>query len=136
MWATPHRSLDRRTWQNLITCLDVAESVAKLVPVFGDVLEGACGILRKTVQAAETARKSTPRSWTYALAWTTQIAFNIRSDISTTRLLTDLTNMQIRLESRMEDICKGQKTTHRMLRTILVEVRGRRTGGAYIKEAD
>ncbi|KAF8868008.1 hypothetical protein CPB85DRAFT_1263887 [Mucidula mucida] len=60
----------------------------------------------------------------------------IRSDISTTRLLTDLTNMQICLALRMEDICKGQKTTHRMLRTILVEVRGRRTGGAYIKEAD
>ncbi len=38
---------------NLITCLDIAESVAKMVPVFGDVLEGVCGILRKTVEAAE-----------------------------------------------------------------------------------
>ncbi|KAF9023097.1 hypothetical protein BDZ89DRAFT_1070202 [Hymenopellis radicata] len=43
---------------NLMTCLDIAESVAKLVPVFGDVLEGACGILRKTVQAAENARSA------------------------------------------------------------------------------
>ncbi|KAF9005706.1 hypothetical protein BDZ89DRAFT_584055 [Hymenopellis radicata] len=41
---------------NLITCLDIAESVAKLVPVFGDVLEGACGVLRKIVKAAEDAR--------------------------------------------------------------------------------
>ncbi|KAF9023093.1 hypothetical protein BDZ89DRAFT_179174 [Hymenopellis radicata] len=41
---------------SLVTCLDIAESVAKLVPVFGAVLEGVCGILRKTVQAAEVAR--------------------------------------------------------------------------------
>ncbi|KAF8877769.1 hypothetical protein CPB85DRAFT_1443521 [Mucidula mucida] len=41
---------------NIITCLDIAESVAKLVPVFGDVLEGACGILRKIVNVAEGAR--------------------------------------------------------------------------------
>ncbi len=38
---------------NLITCLDIAESVAKLLPIFGDVLEGVCGILQKTVEAAE-----------------------------------------------------------------------------------
>ncbi|KAF9009317.1 hypothetical protein BDZ89DRAFT_1078521 [Hymenopellis radicata] len=44
------------TISNLIACLDVAESVAKLVPVLGDVLEGTCGILRKIVQAAEGAR--------------------------------------------------------------------------------
>ncbi|KAF9023085.1 hypothetical protein BDZ89DRAFT_1162915 [Hymenopellis radicata] len=41
---------------NIVTCLDIAESVAKLVPVFGAVLEGACGILRKTISAAEVAR--------------------------------------------------------------------------------
>ncbi|KAF8876103.1 hypothetical protein CPB85DRAFT_537315 [Mucidula mucida] len=65
-----------------------------------------------------------------------RIAFNIRSDISTTRLLTDLRNMQIRLASRVEDIYDGQKTTHHMLRTILVKVEGYRSGGAYIDEAD
>ncbi|KAF9035710.1 hypothetical protein BDZ89DRAFT_1061996 [Hymenopellis radicata] len=41
---------------NIVTCLDIGESVAKLVPVFGPVLEGACGILRKTINAAEVAR--------------------------------------------------------------------------------
>ncbi|KAF9023086.1 hypothetical protein BDZ89DRAFT_1070180 [Hymenopellis radicata] len=41
---------------NIVTCLDIAESVAKLVPVFGAVLEGACGILRKAINAAEVAR--------------------------------------------------------------------------------
>ncbi len=46
----------------------------------------------------------------------------IRSDISTTELLTDLRNMQIRLASRVENIYEGQKTTHHMLRTILVKV--------------
>ncbi|KAF9005697.1 hypothetical protein BDZ89DRAFT_1168881 [Hymenopellis radicata] len=41
---------------NIVTCLDVAESVSKLIPVVGNVLEGACGVLRKIVQAAEGAR--------------------------------------------------------------------------------
>ncbi|KAF8999199.1 hypothetical protein BDZ89DRAFT_1147799 [Hymenopellis radicata] len=41
---------------NMIVCLDVAESVSKLIPIVGDVLEGACGILRKIVQVAESAR--------------------------------------------------------------------------------
>ncbi|KAF9035702.1 hypothetical protein BDZ89DRAFT_1061983 [Hymenopellis radicata] len=190
---------------NLITGLDIAESVAKLVPVFGDVLEGVCGILRKTVQAAENARSA--RSECQALTEHTasitlaifneigpastlrgadfsricdlretikivdsrvqslsklgrlrylvsrgritaevmelrsrvdnaRIAFNIRSDISTMRLLTDLKMMQTRLMKSVDDIHEGQKTTHHMLRTILVEVRGRRTGDAYIEEAD
>ncbi|KAF9016084.1 hypothetical protein BDZ89DRAFT_416442 [Hymenopellis radicata] len=190
---------------NLVTCLDIAESVAKLVPVFGAVLEGACGILRKTVQAAENARSA--RDECRALAEHTasitlailneigpastlsgadinricdlretikivnsrvqslsklgrlrylasrgritaevmelhsrvdnaRIAFNIRSAISTMRILTDLKMMQTRLMMRVEDMYKGQKTTHHMLRTILVEVRGRRTGDAYIDEAD
>ncbi|KAF9020159.1 hypothetical protein BDZ89DRAFT_1072439 [Hymenopellis radicata] len=197
---------------NLITGLDIAESVAKLVPVFGAVLEGACGILRKTVQAAENARSA--RDECRALAEHTasitlaifneigpattlsgadinricdlretikivdsrvqslsklgrlkylasrgritaevmelrsrvdnaRIAFNIRSDISTTQLLTDLKIMQTRLASRVEDIYEGQKATHNMLQTLLVDthtvlmqVRGRRTGDAYIDEAD
>ncbi|KAF8893256.1 hypothetical protein CPB85DRAFT_1330987 [Mucidula mucida] len=188
---------------NLITCLDIAESVAKMVPVFGDVLEGVCGILRKTVEAAEKARAA--RDECRALAEHTasitlailneigpastlsggefkricdlrdtikivdsrvqrlsklgrlkyivcrgiinaevmrlraqvdnaRVAFNIRSDISTTRLLTDLRNMQIRLASRVENIYEGQKTTHHMLRTILVKVQSH-SGGAYIVKA-
>ncbi|KAF9020171.1 hypothetical protein BDZ89DRAFT_278953 [Hymenopellis radicata] len=207
---------------NLITCLDIVESVAKLVPVFGDVLEGACGILRKTVQAAENARSArnecralTEHTASITLAILNEIGpastlsgadinrisdlretikivesrvhsfsklgrlrylisrgritaevmelrsrvdnarivFNIRSDISTTRLLTDLKIMHTRLASRVDDIYDGQKTTHHMLRTLLVEVgtglsghicshavlmqvRGRRTGDAYIDEAD
>ncbi|KAF9020162.1 hypothetical protein BDZ89DRAFT_278789 [Hymenopellis radicata] len=176
---------------NLVTCLDIAESVAKLVPVFGDVLEGACAILRKTVQAAENARSA--RNECQALAEHTasitlailneigptstlsgadinrisdlretikivesrvhsfsklgrlryltsrgritaevmelrsrvdnaRIAFNIRSDISTMRLLTDLKIMQTRLASHVDDIYDGQKTTHHMLHTLLVKV--------------
>ncbi|KAF9018745.1 hypothetical protein BDZ89DRAFT_1165012 [Hymenopellis radicata] len=190
---------------NLITCLDIAESVAKLVPFLGDVLEGTCGILRKTVQAAENAR--TARNECRALAEHTasitlailneigpastisgadinricelretikivdsrvqslsklgrlkyfgsrgrintevielraqvdnaRIAFKIRSDISATRLLTDLKNMQTRLMMRVEDMYEGQKMTHHMLRTLLVEVRGRRTGNVYADDAD
>ncbi|KAF9035713.1 hypothetical protein BDZ89DRAFT_1062000 [Hymenopellis radicata] len=190
---------------NLIACLDIAESVAKLVPVFGDVLEGACGILRKTLNAAEVARAA--RDQCKALAEHTacitlaiineigstskepaiptpnifdlcatigeverriarlstlgrfkyltargkinaevkdlrarvdnaRIAFKIRSDISTTGLLYDLRMMQTRLASRVEDIYEGQQTTHHMLHTILVEVRGHRSGHAYVEEAD
>ncbi|KAF9020172.1 hypothetical protein BDZ89DRAFT_1072457 [Hymenopellis radicata] len=190
---------------NLVTCLDIAESVAKLVPVFGDVLEGACGILRKAINAAEVARAA--RDECKALAEHTacitlaiineigstsnqpviptanvfdicatigeverritrlstlgrlkyltargkinaevkdlrarvdnaRIAFKIRSDISTTGLLYDLRMMQTRLASRVEDIYMGQQTTHHMLHTLLVEVRGHRTGGAHVEEAD
>ncbi|KAF9023090.1 hypothetical protein BDZ89DRAFT_1070188 [Hymenopellis radicata] len=197
---------------NLITGLDIAESVAKLVPVFGAVLEGACGVLRKTVQAAEQARSA--RSECQALAEHTasitlaifneigpastlrgadfnricdlretikivdsrvqslsklgrlrylasrgritaevmelrsrvdnaRIAFKIRSDISTTQLLTDLKIMHTRLASRVEDIYEGQKATHHMLQTLLVDThtvmmqfRGHRTGDAYVDEAD
>ncbi|KAF9032483.1 hypothetical protein BDZ89DRAFT_1063385 [Hymenopellis radicata] len=197
---------------NLVTCLDIAESVAKLVPVFGNVLEGACGILRKTVQAAENARSARDECRALAehtasitlailnkigpastlsgadinricdlretikivdfrvqslskLGWlrylasrgriTTEvmelrsrvdnarIAFNIRSDISTTQLLTDLKIMQTRLASRVEDIYEGQKATHNMLQTLLVDThtvmmqfRGHRTGDACVAEAD
>ncbi|KAF9035708.1 hypothetical protein BDZ89DRAFT_946805 [Hymenopellis radicata] len=53
---------------NLVTCLDIAESVAKLVPVFGDVLEGACGILRKTINAAEASNLPKSRDECKALA--------------------------------------------------------------------
>ncbi|KAF9020156.1 hypothetical protein BDZ89DRAFT_1072433 [Hymenopellis radicata] len=193
---------------NIVTCLDIAESVAKLVPVFGAVLEGACGILRKTINAAEVARAvrdeckalaehtacitlaiineigstsnepsiptanifdlcvtigeverritrlSTPRRLKYLVARgkinaevkdlrvrvdNARIAFKIRSDISTTGLLYDLRRMQTRLESRVDALCEGQKMTHHMLQTILVEVgkvQGRRTGDAYVEEAD
>ncbi|KAF9023071.1 hypothetical protein BDZ89DRAFT_1136926 [Hymenopellis radicata] len=197
---------------NLVTCLDIMENVAKSVPMFGDVLEGACGTLRKTVQAAENARSA--RSECQALAEHTasitlailneigpastlsgadinrisdlretikivdsrvqslsklgrlrylashgritaevlefrsrvdnaRIAFNIRSDISTTQLLTDLKIMQTRLASRVEDIYEGQKAAHNLLQTLVVDthtvlmhVRGRRTGDAYTDEAD
>ncbi|KAF9016076.1 hypothetical protein BDZ89DRAFT_416245 [Hymenopellis radicata] len=190
---------------NLVICLDIAESVAKLVPVFGAVLEGACGFLRKTISAAEVARAA--RDECKALAEHTvcitlaiineigscsnepaiptaslfdlyatigeverritglstlgrlkyltargkinaevkdlrvrvdnaRIAFKIRSDISTTGLLYDLRRMQTRLESRVDELCEGQKATHHMLQTILVEVRGRSTGDAYIEMAD
>ncbi len=44
---------------NIMTCLDIAESVAKLVPLVGNVLEGACGVLRKIVQAAEVSNFET-----------------------------------------------------------------------------
>ncbi|KAF9035706.1 hypothetical protein BDZ89DRAFT_1061989 [Hymenopellis radicata] len=173
---------------NIVTCLDIAESVAKLVPVFGAVLEGACGILRKTVQAAERGNECRAlaehtASITLAifneigpastlsgadinrlcelretitivdsrvqslsklgrLRYLTsrgritaevmelrsrvdnaRIAFNIRSDISTMRLLTDLKVMQTRLASRVEDIYEGQKATHNMLQTLLVDTR-------------
>ncbi|KAF9032487.1 hypothetical protein BDZ89DRAFT_1063391 [Hymenopellis radicata] len=190
---------------NLATCLDIAESVAKLVPVFGAVLEGACGILRKTISAAEVARAARdeckalaehtvcitlaiineigsssnepaiPTASLFDLCTTigeverritglstlgrlkyltargkinaevkdlrvrvdnARIAFKIRSDISTTGLLYDLRRMQTRLESRVDELCEGQKATHHMLQTILVEVRGRRTGDAYIEVAD
>ncbi|KAF9014445.1 hypothetical protein BDZ89DRAFT_1076625 [Hymenopellis radicata] len=68
---------------NLITCLDIAESVAKLVPVFGDVLEGACGILRKTISAAEVARAA--RDECKALAeHTACIALAIINEIGST----------------------------------------------------
>ncbi|KAF9023088.1 hypothetical protein BDZ89DRAFT_1136938 [Hymenopellis radicata] len=173
---------------NLITGLDIAESVAKLVPVFGAVLEGACGILRKTINAAEATRdeckalaehtacitlaiineigssstepaipaanifdlcvtigeverRITRLSTLSRLRYLTargkinaevkdlrarvdnaRITFKIRSDISTTGLLYDLRRMQTRLESRVDELCEGQKTTHHMLRTILVEV--------------
>ncbi|KAF9035685.1 hypothetical protein BDZ89DRAFT_1061969 [Hymenopellis radicata] len=190
---------------NIVTCLDIAESVAKLVPVFGAVLEGACGILRKTISAAEVARAardeckalaehtacitlaiineigstsnepsiptanifdlcvtigeverritrlSTLRRLKYLVARgkinaevkdlrvrvdNARIAFKIRSDISTTGLLYDLRMMQTHLASRVEDIYAGQQTTHHMLHTILVKVQGRRTGDAYVEEAD
>ncbi|KAF8876104.1 hypothetical protein CPB85DRAFT_537689 [Mucidula mucida] len=190
---------------NLITCLDIAESISKLVPVFGDVLEGACGILRKTVQAAEVARSA--RNECRALAEHTasitlailhefgptsvlsggdfnricdlrdtikivdsrvqslsklgrtkyllyrgrinaevmdlraqmdnaRIAFDIRNDISSTRLLTDLRNMQIHLASRVEDLYMAQKTTQALLETLVVEFRGRRYGDVHVDQAD
>ncbi|KAF9001814.1 hypothetical protein BDZ89DRAFT_1081544 [Hymenopellis radicata] len=191
------------TITNLITCLDVAESVAKLVPVLGDVLEGTCGILRKIVQAAEGARAArdeckalaehtacitlaivteigsrSTRSGTeikiyliigevnqkiqkMSKLWgpkcfvsrgkikaqvqelraqvdNARISFQIGNDITTTRLLYDLSTMQARLMSRVDDIYKVQTrmdgkldTTHRKLDTtdrkldmILVKMHG------------
>ncbi|KAF9012874.1 hypothetical protein BDZ89DRAFT_475079 [Hymenopellis radicata] len=44
------------TTSNIVTCLEVAQSIANMVPVFGHILEGACGLLLKIVQAAESAR--------------------------------------------------------------------------------
>ncbi|KAF9032481.1 hypothetical protein BDZ89DRAFT_578960 [Hymenopellis radicata] len=41
---------------NITMCLDVAESVAKMVPVFGGILEGACGVLRKIILTTQGAR--------------------------------------------------------------------------------
>ncbi|KAF9005303.1 hypothetical protein BDZ89DRAFT_1236250 [Hymenopellis radicata] len=206
------------TIANLITCLDVAESVAKLVPVLGDVLEGTCGILRKIIQAAEGARAA--REECKALAEHTacitlaivneigsratgsaailkkicdlsavigqvnqkiqklsklgglkyfasrgkiksqvqelraqvdnaRISFQIGNDISTTRLLYDLSMMQARLMTRVDDIYKVQTrmdgkldTTHRKLETtdrkldmILVKIHGAGYGDgrAYVE---
>ncbi|KAF9020036.1 hypothetical protein BDZ89DRAFT_1138903 [Hymenopellis radicata] len=199
------------TIANLITCLDVAESVAKLVPVFGDVLEGTCGILRKIVQAAEGARAA--RDECKALAEHTacitlaivneigsratgsgteikricdlsaiigevnqriqklsklggpkyfasrgkikaqvqelraqvdnaRISFQIGTDITTTRLLYDLSMMQARLMSRVDDIYKVQTrmdgkldTTNRKLDMILVTMHGAGYGDgqAYVE---
>ncbi|KAF8997234.1 hypothetical protein BDZ89DRAFT_783001 [Hymenopellis radicata] len=199
------------TIANLITCLDVAESVAKLVPVLGDVLEGTCGILRKIVQAAEGARAA--RDECKALAEHTacitlaivneigsrstrsgteikricdlsaiigevnqriqklsklggpkyfisrgkikaqvqelraqvdnaRISFQIGHDISMTRLLYDLSMMQARLISRVDDIYKVQTmmagqldTTNRKLDMILVTMHGSGYGDgqAYVE---
>ncbi|KAF9020046.1 hypothetical protein BDZ89DRAFT_1072539 [Hymenopellis radicata] len=199
------------TIANLITCLDVAESVAKLVPVLGHVLEGTCGILRKIVQAAEGARAA--RDECKALAEHTacitlaiineigsratgcganlkkiwdlsavisqvnqriqklsklgdlkyfasrgkikaqvqelraqvdnaRISFQIGYDISTTRLLYDLSMMQARLMSRVDDIYKVQTRmngkldmTNRKLDMILVTMHGAGYGDgqAYVE---
>ncbi|KAF9014442.1 hypothetical protein BDZ89DRAFT_1142285 [Hymenopellis radicata] len=220
---------------NLVACLDIAESVAKLVPLFGAVLEGACGILQKTINAAEASNlpklraqpvthqgnqispaeeiaeeivRGNPISSCKALAKHTacitlaiineigssstepaiptanifdlcvtigdverritrlstlgrlkylmargkinaevkdlrvrvdnaRIAFKIRNDISTSGLLYDLRRMQTRLESRVDELCEGQKATHHMLRTLLVKVEGRRIGSdAYVEEEE
>ncbi|KAF8992969.1 hypothetical protein BDZ89DRAFT_113643 [Hymenopellis radicata] len=75
---------------NLVTCLDIAESVAKLVPFLGDVLQGACGILRKTVQAAENARtaRNECRALTEHTASITLAILNEIGPASTLRALT------------------------------------------------
>ncbi len=38
---------------NTLVCLDVAESVSKMIPGFGSIAEGLCGVLRKILVAAE-----------------------------------------------------------------------------------
>ncbi len=49
---------------NIIACLDMAESIAKLVPVLGDLFEGACGVLRKIIKAAQASNLSMYRCTT------------------------------------------------------------------------
>jgi hypothetical protein len=41
------------TVDSIISCLDVAESIAKMLPVVGSLVEGACGTVRKIIAAAQ-----------------------------------------------------------------------------------
>lgn len=44
---------DALTVDSVISCLDVAESIAKMLPVVGSLVEGACGTVRKILVAAQ-----------------------------------------------------------------------------------
>ncbi|KAF9031501.1 hypothetical protein BDZ89DRAFT_620394 [Hymenopellis radicata] len=43
------------TLPTVIGCLEVMESVSKVIPGFGGIVEGACGTLRKILSSAESA---------------------------------------------------------------------------------
>lgn len=51
-----------------------------------------------------------------------ELVFKIRNDISISRLLTELHTMHACLMARVDDLFEGQRTTHDMLRMLLVEV--------------
>ena len=44
---------DELTVDSVLSCLDVAESIAKMLPVVGSLVEGACGTVRKIIAAAQ-----------------------------------------------------------------------------------
>ncbi|KAF8904874.1 hypothetical protein CPB85DRAFT_1255174 [Mucidula mucida] len=53
---TPDNPTSLCTFSNVLLCLDIAESVSKLIPGFGYIAEGACRVVRKIIAAVETAR--------------------------------------------------------------------------------
>ncbi|KAF9022017.1 hypothetical protein BDZ89DRAFT_223808 [Hymenopellis radicata] len=52
----PQPSSTLPDFSDILLCLDIAESVSKMVPGFGSLAEGACGIIRKIIAAVENAR--------------------------------------------------------------------------------
>ena len=44
---------DALTVDSVLSCLDIAESIAKMLPVVGNLVEGACGTVRKIIAAAK-----------------------------------------------------------------------------------
>ena len=50
---TTFRVRDALTVDSVVSCLDIAESIAKMLPVVGDFVEGACGTIKNIIEAAE-----------------------------------------------------------------------------------
>ena len=72
----PNAELSARdvlTVDSVMSCLDLAESITKMIPIVGSILEGACGTIRKVLVVAQARARCQAGTYAYVRSLECQV---------------------------------------------------------------